>query len=60
MRTIAIAESLKEVWIWKEKCYEESKGLSVKGYLDKVHKNAEQVLKESGFIEKGGKLRKMK
>ncbi len=60
MKTVAVAKSLEEVWIWKERCYEESKGLSVKDYLDKVHKNAEQVLKETGFIEKDGKLKKTK
>ncbi len=58
MKTVAISKSLKEVWEWKEKCYEESKGLSVKDYLHKVHKNAEDALKEAGFLEKDSKLYK--
>ena len=59
MKTVTVAKSLEEVWIWKERCYEESKGLSVKDYLGKVHKNAEQALKETGFTEKDGKLKKI-
>lgn len=60
MKTAAISKSLEEVWEWKEKCYEESKGLNMKDYLKKVHKNVEKVLKETGFIEEGDKLKKIK
>ncbi len=60
MKTIAISKSLEEVWEWKERCYEESKGLNVKDYLDKVHKNAARTLRETGFLEKDGKLKKIK
>jgi hypothetical protein len=60
MKTVAISKSLEEVWLWKDKCYEESKGLSLKDYLNKIHKNAEDALKETGFIEKKGKLKKIK
>ncbi|MEW6419021.1 MAG: hypothetical protein AB1480_13015 [Nitrospirota bacterium] len=58
MKTATISKSLEEVWMWKEKCYEESKNLSVTEYLNIVHKNAEQALQETGFIEKNGKLKK--
>ena len=44
--------------MWKDKCYEESKGLSVKDYLNKIHNNVQETLKDSGFIEKDGKLEK--
>ncbi len=56
MKTATISKSLKEIWIWKEKCYEKSKGLSIKDYLNKIHNNVQVALKDSGFIEKNGKL----
>ncbi|MEK6766065.1 MAG: hypothetical protein AABY49_07595 [Planctomycetota bacterium] len=58
MKTVTMSKSLEEVWLWKSKCYEESKGLSVKDYLNIIHKNAEDALRETGFIEKENKLRK--
>ncbi len=60
MKTVAISKFLEDVWIWKERCYDDSKGLSVKDYLNKVHKHAEKTLKETGFVEKDGKLKKVK
>ena len=60
MKTVLIPKSLEEIWIWKDKCYEESKGFSVKDYLNKIHKNANKVLKETGFVEEGGRLKKIK
>ena len=53
--SVTISKSLKEIWTWKDKCYEESKGLSVKDYLNKIHNNVQETLKDSGFIEKDGK-----
>lgn len=60
MKRVLIPKSLEEIWVWKDKCYEESKGLSVKDYLDKIHKNVNKVLKETGFVEEGGRLKKIK
>lgn len=58
MKTSAISKSLEEVWEWKNRCYEDSKGLSVKDYLNKIHINVKIALKETEFIEKNGKLKK--
>jgi hypothetical protein len=41
-------KSLIEVWQWKEKVYNETKGLSPRDYLGKVKRNADTVLSESG------------
>lgn len=60
MKTVLIPKSLEEIWIWKDKCYEESRGLSVKDYLNKIHKNANKILKETGFVEENGRLKKIK
>ena len=50
MKTV-ISEALKEVWEWKEKCYEESKGMTVLSYLKKVHSNANDTLEERVSLE---------
>lgn len=60
MKTVLISKSLKEIWTWKEKCFEESKELSIKDYLNEIHMNVQETLKDSGFIEKDGKLEKIK
>lgn len=60
MKILSIPKSLEEVWEWKKKCHEESKGLSIRDYLNTVHANADKVLKEAGFIEKNGKLKRNK
>lgn len=60
MKSVAISKSLEEVWEWKNKCYEDSKDLSVNDYLKKVHENVETALKETGFLEKNGKLKKVR
>ena len=49
MKTTMISKSLEEVWEWKERCYEEAKGMSTTDYLKKVHANADNVLKERFF-----------
>jgi hypothetical protein len=59
MKTVTISKSLEEIWIWKDKCYEESKGLSVQDYLNSIHNNVQTVLKDSGFKENDGRLEKI-
>lgn len=58
MKTLTISKSLEEVWKWKEICYEESKGLTVKDYLEKIHKDVKKTLEEAGFTEEGGKIKR--
>lgn len=60
MKIATVSKSLKETWARKDRCYEESKGLSVKDYLNKIHNNVQETLKDSGFREKDGKLEKVK
>lgn len=60
MKTAMISKALEEVWLWKKKCYEESKGIGVKEYLKLVHNNAEAALKNGGFVVKAGRLKKEK
>jgi hypothetical protein len=40
-------KSLTEVWEWKEKVYQDVKGLSKEVYLEKLRKDAERILSES-------------
>lgn len=47
-----ISKALKEVWEWKEKCHEESKGMTVSSYLKKVHSNANDTLEEREFLKR--------
>ena len=54
MTTTMISKSLEEVWEWKEKCFEESKGMTILGYLNKVHSNADGILEEMGFLKDKG------
>lgn len=49
MKTVMISKSLEEVWEWKERCYEESKDMTVADYLKKIHIDANRVLKEAEF-----------
>lgn len=56
MKTTIFSKALEEVWEWTEKCYEESKDMSIADYLKKVHSNANKITKESGFFDKEGKL----
>ena len=46
MKITMISKALEEVWEWKEKCYEESKNMTMLDYLKKVHENADNVLAE--------------
>jgi len=41
-----ISKALEEVWEWKHKCYEESKGITIGDYLKKIHENANNALSE--------------
>ena len=58
MKKVMISKALEEVWEWKEKCYEESKGMTMLDYLKKVHENADNVLAEMkigyGHFEEAG------
>ncbi|MEK7845726.1 MAG: hypothetical protein AAB257_02045 [Nitrospinota bacterium] len=58
MKIVMISKALEEVWEWKEKCYEESKGMTILDYLKKVHENADNVLTEiktkCGHLEESG------
>jgi len=58
MKKVMISKALEEVWEWKEKCYEESKGMTMLDYLKKVHENADNVLAEMkieyGHLEESG------
>ena len=39
-------KSLQEVWKWKDKVYEETKGLSIKETTQKIHLEAEKAKKK--------------
>lgn len=58
MKIVMISKALEEVWEWKEKCYEESKDMTILNYLKKVHENADNVLAEMeikyGHLEESG------
>ena len=41
-----IPKALKEVWQLKDKCYEETKNMSSKKFLDHVHKTVEDLSKK--------------
>lgn len=41
--------SLVEVWEWKERVYQEVKGLSTKEYIEKVRNDADKILSESAI-----------
>jgi hypothetical protein len=56
-------KSLTEVWEWKEKVYEETKGLSIEDYLIKIKENADAILSKNqinlipiAFTEKQKKI----
>ena len=38
MKIVMISKALEEVWEWKEKCYEESKGMTMLDYLKRFTK----------------------
>ena len=40
-------KSLTEVWEWKERVYQDVKGLATVDYLEKVRRDAEKVLSEN-------------
>jgi hypothetical protein len=40
-------KSLMEVWEWKEKVYDEIKGLSTKDYIKKIKNDADAVLSKN-------------
>lgn len=40
-------KSLLEVWEWKEKVYQDVKGLSAEEYVEKVRKDADKILSNS-------------
>ncbi len=39
--------SLTEVWEWKDKVYQDIKGLTLKGRLEKIRKDADKILADS-------------
>ena len=43
---LKIPKALKEVWQLKDKCYEETKHMSSKEYLNHVHKTVEGLSKK--------------
>ena len=43
---LKIPKALKEVWQLKDKCYEETKNMSSKQFLDHVHKTVEGLSKK--------------
>lgn len=44
-----VDKSLQEVWDWKEKVYQETKHLSIRETLDKLHEDAHQIKKKYGL-----------
>ncbi|MBU0694458.1 MAG: hypothetical protein KKC11_07325 [Candidatus Omnitrophica bacterium] len=44
-----VDKSLQEVWDWKEKVYRETKHLSIREALDKIHEDAQQIKKKYGL-----------
>ncbi|MDP2211513.1 MAG: hypothetical protein Q8J63_07250 [Candidatus Aquicultor sp.] len=42
-------KSLTEVWKWKESVYQDVKDLTPKEFIDKIKRDADQVLKESAI-----------
>lgn len=40
-------KSLTEVWEWKDKVYQEFKGLTTEDYLEKLRGDAERILSEN-------------
>lgn len=42
-------KSLQEVWDWKEKVYEETKGLSIEEAARKIQKDADEIFKKHGL-----------
>jgi len=41
--------SLIEVWKWKERVYEDTKGMSAKEYVEKVRSDANKILSENAI-----------
>ena len=50
--------SLTEVWEWKDKVYQDIKGLSLKERLEKIKKDAEKILMDNHIKLKAVTLRK--
>lgn len=46
MKKRKISKALEEVWEWKNRCYEEAKGMKLSDYLRKVHADVERLLFE--------------
>lgn len=42
-------KALQEVWDWKEKVYQETKHLSIKETVKKIHEDALQIEKKYGL-----------
>ena len=42
-------KSLEEVWKWKEKVYDETKGMSVEEYVNAIKANASNAIKKYGL-----------
>ena len=51
MKKVIVSKALEEVWEWKEKCYEEAKGMKMLDYLKKVHIDVERLLKKRRNME---------
>lgn len=50
MKTMITPDALKEVWEWKEMCYEESKGMTIAEYMKRIHENADRILVDAGLM----------
>ncbi|MDI6758911.1 MAG: hypothetical protein QMD94_04485 [Candidatus Omnitrophota bacterium] len=44
-----VDKSLREVWDWKDKVYEETKHLSIRETARKIHEDAQQIKKKYGL-----------
>lgn len=44
-----VAKSLQEVWDWKERAYEERKGLTMEERIKGIKEGAEEVCKKYGL-----------
>jgi hypothetical protein len=51
-----VDKSLQEVWDWKDKVYQETKHLSIRDTVKKIHEDAQRIKKTAGLKLKSFRL----
>lgn len=52
-----VDKSLKEVWDWKDRVYQETRHLSIRETTKKIHEDVEKIIKKYGLKLKSYSLK---